>query len=145
MTGELGGVAAALGGVLLQLLAGVQRDDLRRVGHALPNHLAPPLGHPQHDGAALRVGKRSIRLPKTAVQTALRRLELCVDTLGAGLERGEEVELAHGGLRDQVVRWRQLRPGLCLRQERSRKHHRLADPVGATLYRGRDTARRWAR
>ena len=53
-------------------------------------------GHAQHNGAALGVGHGGIGLPKTAGHATARRLEFGVDALGAGLQGGEEVELAHG-------------------------------------------------
>ena len=49
----------------------------------------------QHDGAALGVGHGGIGLPETTGQSAARRLEFDVDALGAGLQGGEEVNLAH--------------------------------------------------
>ena len=52
-------------------------------------------GHAQHNGAALGVGHGGIGLPKTAGHATARRLEFGVDALGAGLQGGEEVKLAH--------------------------------------------------
>ena len=77
-------------------LAPQHRAQLRGVWHALPHQAAGLFGHAQHNGAALGVGHGGIRLPKTAGHAAARRFEFGVDAFGAGLEGGEEIELAHG-------------------------------------------------
>ena len=52
-------------------------------------------GYAQHNGAALGVGHGGIGLPKAARHASARRLEFGVDALGAGLQGGEKVKLAH--------------------------------------------------
>lgn len=61
-----------------------------------PHQAGGLFGHAQHGGATLGVGHGAIGFPKTAGQATARRFEFGVDALGAGLQGGEEVKLAHG-------------------------------------------------
>ena len=97
------------------------RAQLRGIGHTRPHQASGLFSHTQHNGAALGVGHSGIGLPKTAGHATARRLEFGIDALGAGLQGGEEVELAHDDYE---------RLNLCLRQQRTPEDQRLADPVG---------------
>ena len=63
--------------------------------HACPHQAGGLFGHAQNNGVALDVGHGGIGLPKTAGHATAHRFEFGVDALGAGLQGGEKVKLAH--------------------------------------------------
>lgn len=67
----------------------------RSIWHALPHQAGGLFRHAQNNGAALGVGHGGIGLPKTAGHATACRFEFGGYALGAGLQGGEKVKLAH--------------------------------------------------